>query len=147
MEIRELAENELDKLLSLYSHLHAFDDPLPEAAVVAGVWRDIRKNPLLKYFGVFLGGELVSACTLTVIPNLTRGCRSYGIIEYVVTHGDFRRKGYGRALLHHALAYAWSRNCYKVVLTTGRKDEGICRFYGAAGFDGHAKQAFVARPA
>ena len=48
MEIRELAENELDKLLSLYSHLHAFDDPLPEAAVVAGVWRGYSEEPFAK---------------------------------------------------------------------------------------------------
>lgn len=35
---------------------------------------------------------------------------------------------------------------YKVMLLTGRKDEGTFKFYESAGFDRHTKQAFVARP-
>jgi hypothetical protein len=49
--------------------------------------------------------------------------------------------------LKEALADAWAARCYKVVLLTGRKDEATLRFYEAAGFDGNAKQAFVAKPA
>ena len=37
-------------------------------------------------------------------------------------------------------------NCYKAMLLTGRKNEGIYRFYESAGFDRHAKQTFVAKP-
>ncbi|MFH0941592.1 MAG: GNAT family N-acetyltransferase [Chloroflexota bacterium] len=146
MEIREIKEAEPGELLNLYSHLHSSDDPLPEKAVVDAVWQDILANPNLKYFGLYADSKLVSSCTISVIPNLTRGCRPYGVIENVVTHRDFRRKGYGRAVLRHALEYAWSRNCYKVMLQTGRKDEGTFRFYESAGFDRHAKQAFLAKP-
>ena len=146
MNIREIAVSELEKLLSLYEYLPPSDEPRPERAVIEAGWRDMKKNPLLRCFGGFIGETLISSCMLTIIPNLTRGCRPYGVIENVVTHGDFRRKGHGRSLLHHVLAYAWSRNCYKVMLMTGRKDEGINRFYEAAGFDRHAKQAFLARP-
>lgn len=81
-----------------------------------------------------------------VIPNLTRGGRPYGLIENVVTHADFRKRGIGKALLAHTLAYAWSVHCYKVMLMTGRKDEATLRFYEGAGFDRHSKQAFVAKP-
>jgi hypothetical protein len=52
-----------------------------------------------------------------------------------------RQSGPGAALKH-----AWDRNCYKVMLLTGRKNEGIYRFYESAGFDRHAKQAFLAKP-
>ena len=41
------------------------------------------------------------------------------------------------------MTYAWSRNCYKVMLLTGRKNEATYRFYESAGFDRHAKQAFT----
>ena len=145
MEIREMLESELDELLELHTHLHACDDPLPAREEVEAVWRGIQGNPDLKYFGVFVDGALVSACTLTVIPNLTRGCRPYGVIENVVTHPEFRRKGYGRAVLMHALDHAWQRKCYKVMLLTGRKDENTYRFYESAGFDRHLKQAFLAK--
>jgi hypothetical protein len=45
-----------------------------------------------------------------------------------------------------ALSVAWRQHCYKVMLLTGRKDEGTLRFYEQAGFDRHEKQAFVAKP-
>ena len=146
MEIREIEENELNELLDLYSHLHSWDDPLPKIGVVSAIWREIQASPNIKYFGLYVDGRLVSSCTISIIPNLTRGCRPYGVIENVVTHKDFRRKGYGSDILVHALEYAWSRDCYKVMLQTGRKDEATFRFYESVGFDRHEKQAFLARP-
>jgi GNAT superfamily N-acetyltransferase len=137
----------LDALLALYRHLNPSDALLPERAVVESVWQELLASPRYKYFGVYLANELVSSCTLCVIPNLTRACRPYGLIENVVTHRDHRNKGYGRAVLAHALSYAWSQHCYKVMLLTGRKEEAVNRFYESAGFDRNEKQAFVARPA
>ena len=145
MEIREIAESELNDLLSLYSHLHASDEPVDSADVAEATWSRIQADPRIRYFGVYLDQQLVAACTICVIPNLTRGCRPYGIIENVVTHADFRREGHGSAVLKRALQYAWSQGCYKVMLLTGRKDEGIYQFYESAGFNMHAKQAFVVR--
>ena len=147
MMIREMQESELPDLLGLYGHLHTSDDPLPAQDVVDGVWRQIQERPDLVYFGAFVDGALVSTCTLSIIPNLTRGCRPYGVIENVVTAPAFRRQGFARAALQHALDQAWSRGCYKVMLLTGRKDEQTYRFYESAGFDRHAKQAFLAKPA
>ncbi len=146
MNIREIAASELQELLSLYEHLHTSDDPPPDRTVLESLWQDIQKNPLLKYFGGFIDDKLISACTLTITPNLTRGCHPYGVIENVVTHRDFRRKGHGRSVLNHALSYAWKQSCYKVMLMTGRKDEGTYRFYESVGFDRNAKQAFLAKP-
>lgn len=143
--IRELKATELSKLLDLYSHLHESDDLLPEINKVEQLWDTIQKNQDLKYFGVFNGDELISSCTLSTIPNLTRGCRPYGVIENVVTHPRHRRKGFGKAVLQHALTESWAADCYKVMLLTGRRDEGTYKFYESAGFDRDAKQAFVAK--
>jgi GNAT superfamily N-acetyltransferase len=82
---------------------------------------------------------------LTIIPNLTRGAQPYGVIENVVTHPDFRRQGIGTRILQAALASAWERGCYKVMLMTGRKDEATLRFYQQAGFEAGVKTAFVAK--
>jgi GNAT superfamily N-acetyltransferase len=146
METRELKATDLDELLDLYSHLHAVDDPLPERNVVEEVWHEIQDNSHFKYFGAFVNRKLVSSCTLSVIPNLTRGCRPYGVIENVVTHHDYRRKGYASNILKHAMSYAWHKECYKVMLLTGRKTEEIYKFYESVGFDRYAKQAFLAKP-
>jgi GNAT superfamily N-acetyltransferase len=147
VNIREIRSDELQLLLSLYAHLHGRDDPPPSAAVAEAVWSEALANPRIKYFGGFASVSLVSSCTLTVIPNLTRACRPYGVIENVVTHTMHRGQGWGKAVLAHALDDAWRQNCYKVMLLTGRKDEATLRFYERAGFDQHDKQAFVAKPA
>jgi GNAT superfamily N-acetyltransferase len=146
-EIRELQSHELHALLGLYAHLHRQDDPLPPDAVVEAVWAEALANPRIKYYGGFEADALVTSCTLTVIPNLTRACRPYGVIENVVTHAAHRGRGWGKAVLAHALRDAWHQHCYKVMLLTGRKDDAIFRFYEGAGFDRHGKQAFVAKPA
>ena len=144
--IREIQKSELSNLLRLYEDLHESDDPLPAQSRVDRIWQRIQQNPDLRYFGAFIDNALVSTCTLSVIPNLTRGCRSYGVIENVVTARDFRRQGFGRAVLEHALGHAWAVGCYKVMLLTGRKNEETYRFYESAGFDRNAKQAFLAKP-
>lgn len=147
MNIRELTSSELPALLSLYRFLHAEDDPLPASQVVEAAWSEALTNPRCRYFGGYEDEKLVSSCTIIVVPNLTRGCRPYGLIENVVTHAEHRGKGWGKALLAHALQFAWKQGCYKVMLMTGRKDEATLRFYEAAGFDRHGKQAFIAKSA
>ena len=129
-----------------HSHMHDIDDPLPERNMVEEVWQKIQDNSCFKYFGTFVNKKLVSSCTLSVIPNLTRSCRPYGVIENVVTHSDYRRRGYASTILKYALSYAWRKECYKVMLLTGRKTEEVYRFYESAGFDRYAKQAFLAKP-
>lgn len=146
MNIRLIAASELDDLLDLYSHLHEADAPLPARSTVENVWRKIQGGPGYNCFGVFENGRLVSTCILCVLPNLTRSCRSCGVIENVVTHPDFRRRGFGKAVLGYALQHAWSQGCYKVMLLTGRKNEATFRFYESAGFDRDSKQAFLAKP-
>jgi len=147
MNIRPLTPKDLHALLELYRHLHESDSALPDTNKIDFVWSEIMSNHRLKYFGGFFAGNLVSSCTISVIPNLTRGCRPYGVIENVVTHSAYRRQGHGSAILQAALSHAWSVGCYKVMLLTGRKDEATLRFYQSAGFDPNGKQAFIAKSA
>ena len=146
MHIRRIATDELGQLLALYQHLHPQDEPLPDTATIESIWRELMANPRYQYLGVFREDRLVASCTLTLVPNLTHGCKPYGLIENVVTHADYRQRGLGKSLLRHTLEQAWAAGCYKVMLLTGRKDEATLGFYAAAGFDPNDKQAFVARP-
>jgi GNAT superfamily N-acetyltransferase len=145
MEIRVLQHNDLNQLLALYKHLNPGDKALPPQPQVDVVWDELLSSPRYRYFGGFVDAQLVSTCALTIIPNLTRGCAPYGLIENVVTHADHRNKGYGKALLQHAVESAWSDGCYKVMLMTSRKDPAVHRFYKSAGFDSGDKTAYVMR--
>ncbi|MGC9393634.1 MAG: GNAT family N-acetyltransferase [Anaerolineae bacterium] len=146
MHIREAESHELSEILALYAHLHATDEPLPDTATVAQVWKEICQDPKLHCLVAEMDGVFVASCILAIIPNLTRGARPYGLIENVVTHAKYHRQGIGTALLRHALGVAWENNCYKVMLLTGRKDEGLFRFYEKAGFLRDVKTGFIAYP-
>ncbi|MBH9553067.1 GNAT family N-acetyltransferase [Inhella sp. 4Y17] len=144
MGVRELHESDLEALLGLYAHLHE-NDPPPDRANAEAVWREALQNPRIRYFGGYEGDLLVSSCTIVLVPNLTRGCRPYALIENVVTRASSRGKGWGTRLLQEALGFAWANNCYKVMLLTGRKDAATLRFYEGAGFSREGKTGFVAR--
>ncbi|NEQ54769.1 MAG: hypothetical protein F6K11_32380 [Leptolyngbya sp. SIO3F4] len=91
METRALKSLELPQLLNLYKHLHSSDAPLPEQAIVDQTWACIQDSQNFQYFGVFDNNNLVSSCHLSIIPNLTRGCRPFGSIENGVTAPTHRQ--------------------------------------------------------
>lgn len=142
--IRPIQDNDLDALLMLYAELHPQDAARPSAQHIKKTWASMQQTPQLLTLGGFLTEALVTTCQLVVIPNLTRACHPYALIENVVTTTAQRGQGHATALLHHARELAWQQGCYKVMLLTGRKDEATLHFYEAAGFDRHAKQAFYA---
>lgn len=146
VKIREINEDGLTELINLYGHLHEADDPLPSQKKINEVWQKIKNIDAIKYFGAYTQDILVSSCTITIIPNLTRGCRPYGVIENVVVHKKHRKKGYGKSVLRYALEFAWRQNCYKVMLMTGQLPEETFRFYESVGFKKGEKQAFIAKP-
>jgi GNAT superfamily N-acetyltransferase len=86
-----------------------------------------------------------ATCLLLIVPNLTRGGRPFAVVENVVTLAEHRRKGLGMALMKAAQDRAWAANCYKIMIATGRKDEGVLRFYEEAGFKRGGKTFFEAR--
>ncbi len=138
--IRDLGIGDADALVALYQHLNAGDVPPSSEAVHA-----VFTHPGMRHFGLFAGDALIASCNLSVIPNLTRGGSSYGVIENVVTHADHRGQGHGQAVVRHAVQEGLKANCYKVVLTTGRKDPAVWAFYERCGFDPADKRAFVVR--
>ena len=78
-----------------------------------------------------------------IIPNLTRNIRPYAFIENVVTHADYRGKGYATACLNFAKELATQANCYKIMLLTGAKSESTLNFYKRAGYNCTDETAFI----
>ena len=88
-------------------------------------------------------GKIVASCVCVIIPNLTRNVRPYAFVENVVTHGEFRKKGYATACLNYAKRIAEENSCYKMMLLTGSKEERTLNFYRNAGYNSSDKTAFI----
>jgi GNAT superfamily N-acetyltransferase len=142
--VRAAAQDDLPEVLNLYRHLHP-DDPRLETATAKRVWSTLLTSRFMTVIVAEAAERLVSSCTLALVPNLSRGGRSYGVIENVVTHADYRRLGFGRRVLAHALDVAWQADCYKVLLATGSKRETTLHFYEGAGFHRGGKTTFEVR--
>lgn len=142
MDIREATRQDLYPLLELYTHLHG--NPMPrEEQKLQRLWEDILGD---KNYHILLGIEekrLVSSCVLLIVPNLTHAQRPYALVENVVTHRDFRGRGYASQLLTYAGQLAKVQHCYKIMLMTGSKEESVLGFYRRAGYNSYDKTAFV----
>ena len=126
LTIRRATRKDLPELIQLYRHLVPGDEPLDDEK--AGlIWDRFSR---IDGGSIFLGVcdvNLVATFTLVVIPNFVRSGASDALIVNVVTHSDFRGRGYGKAVLAHAVETAWSLGCYKVMLLTGSKDPATPR--------------------
>ena len=86
-------------------------------------------------------GKVVSTVQMAIIENLTHNVKPFAVIENVVTHKDYRNKGYASALLEKASEIAKERNCYKISLETGSNRESTLNFYRKNGFVIDAKHS------
>lgn len=89
--------------------------------------------------------SVVSTVQMAIIESLTHNIRPFAVIENVVTHIDYRNKGYASALLDKASAIAKERRCYKVFLETGSNNESTLNFYRNNGFEIDKKHSCLKR--
>jgi inorganic pyrophosphatase/GNAT superfamily N-acetyltransferase len=131
MNVRLAESADLPALLDLYRHLHPSDAPLREPELA---WERMLAHPGLSCIVVSTEGVLVSSCCLVIVPNLTRDGKPYALIDNVVTHANFRRRGFGRAAITRAMALAWEAGCYKAMLLSGSQRLETHQFYLQCGF-------------
>ena len=140
--VREIDCNELTELLELYLHLH--ENTVPDTTeILNNAWNTIVQDKNDHIIVNEVNGKIVSSCVCVIIPNLTRDVRPYAFIENIVTHKDYRGKGYATQCLNYAKGIAIKENCYKMMLLTGSKDDKTLSFYNNAGYNSADKTAFI----
>ena len=91
--VREARESELSGLLELYLDLD--EKTIPEQTDhLTHTWRKMLEDKNHHVIVNVVEGKVVSSCICVIIPNLTRGVRPYAFVENVVTHRDYRGRGY-----------------------------------------------------
>ena len=140
--IREAKNEDLPQILELYLHLHETSVP-EQSENLSKTWTQIIDDENHHLIVCQEDGKIVSSCVCVIIPNLTRGVRPYAFVENVVTHADYRGKGYATACLNYARELAQKENCYKMMLLTGSKSHKTMEFYQNAGYNSTDKTAFI----
>ena len=138
-----LLENELLSLLELYKQLNPEDNIIDEFTA-KNIWKRIEAQNI-KYFIAKENGKIIASCYICIILNLTRGGKSIGFIENVITDIEYKGKGIGKNIVENAIKYAREQNCYKILLQSGNRRTDAHGFYESMGFDGESKRAFEMR--
>ena len=99
--IREADKKDLHEILQLYLYLHEEDIP-EDSEHLRSAWDEIINDENHHLVVCEVDGKIVASCVCVIIPNLTRNVRPYAFIENVVTHRDYRKKGYATACLNYA---------------------------------------------
>ena len=140
--VREALKGDLNQLLDLYIFLHK-EDTFDNLEHLKDVWNEIMEDKNHHIIVNDINGKIVSSCVYVIIPNLTRGGRPYAFIENVVTHIEYRNKGYATECLNYAKEIAINNNCYKMMLLTGSKRQTTLDFYKTAGYNSNDKTVFI----
>ena len=140
---RPARADDLHSLLALFAASDVSRSAEPERA--AQIWAETLAREGLAVFVSDVDSRIVATCMLISAPNLPRGGQAHGIIENVATHPDFQGRGHGRAVIAAALDEAWRRDCYHVLMQSGRADPNVHRFYKACGFVPGLRTAYCAR--
>jgi glucosamine-phosphate N-acetyltransferase len=136
-EVREIKESDLKKgyfsTLKNLSELGSVEESMERAEQILN---NIISNPLHRIFVAIdkETSEVIGATTLLVEQKFIHSGGKAGHIEDVVTRKGFEGLGIGSALISHALHFAKTAGCYKVVLDCS--DTNI-KFYQKAGFKVH----------
>lgn len=140
--VREAVKEDLEQVLRLYLHLHEQSVPALSEHLMS-TWNQIVEDENHHLIIKTVENKIVSSCVCVVIPNLTRNVRPYAFVENVVTHGDYRGRGYATECLNYAKEIAVKQNCYKIMLLTGSKEQKTLEFYRKAGYNSADKTAFI----
>ena len=135
--------SDLRRLLDLFreSEVSSIVEPPDHAE---RIWAEILAREGVAVFVSDASVKIAATCMLITAPNLLRGGRGHGFLENVVTHREFRGQGHGRAVVQAALTEAWARDCYHVLLQSGRNDPRVRRFYEGCGFEPGVRIGYVA---
>lgn len=136
MIIRKAQNKDADDLKTLYFEYLTHFPPKEDQDMQ--LWKQLldkfEKDENMHLLVAEEGGKVVSSVQMAIIESLTHNVRPFAVVENVVTHIDYRNRGYASALLKQASEIAKTHNCYKIFLETGSNKESTLNFYRNNGF-------------
>lgn len=147
MNIRKAKASDAEALKVLYfEHLTRFP---PQEEQDMSLWmsklRKFEKDDNMYLLVLEADNKVVASVQMAIIESLTHNVSPFAIVENVVTHADYRNRGYASALLARATEIAKEKGCYKLSLETGSNKESTLNFYRNNGFEIDKKHSCLKR--
>ncbi len=142
--IREINKDDFQGLSELYTHLHG-NKPITRNEKNESIWNAILSDENHHIIVAEEDGKIVSSCVCIIVPNLTHNQQPYALIENVVTHKDYRKRGLASQCMAFAKQIAHEKNCYKIMLLTGTRKRSTHRFYRKNGYNSIEKTGYIQR--
>jgi GNAT superfamily N-acetyltransferase len=141
VSIRPCLEGDLPAIAALLSQLHPDEDPLdPSSPSVRRAWKAVLARPDERWLlAAVRDGIPVGTIDCVLVPNLTHGGATYGVVENLVVDRHSRRGGIGSALMAAVIERAHRAGCYKVQLMSHADRTDAHAFYQRAGFTPSAR--------
>lgn len=130
MEVTIATKSDIDDVLALQDQIYRIDKVHPDSAQILSDLIDAN------YCDVIVAKEdnkVVGTGVILYLPIPAHG-KPYAFLEGMVVDVKHRRKGVGSALTQKAIDLAKSKNCYKIIFTSGMDREEIHNFYEKHGF-------------
>lgn len=147
MNIRKAKASDAEALKILYfEHLTRFP---PQEEQDMSLWMSklskFEKDENMYLLVLETDDKVVASVQMAIIESLTHNVRPFAIVENVVTHADYRNRGYASALLEKVTEIAKEKGCYKMSLETGSNKESTLNFYRNNGFEIDKKHSCLKR--
>lgn len=143
IEICEATISDLPSVLLLYSHLGMDDGNVLALKDAKKIFNKIKKYPNYKIFTGKMNKEIIGTFALLIIDNIGHMGAPSGLIEDLVVHPEYKRKGIGKLMVNFALDYCRNMGCYKAALSSNINREDAHAFYKALGFRLHGYSFMV----
>ena len=147
MNIRKAKASDAEALKILYfEHLTRFPPPEEkDMALLMSKLSKFEKDENMYLLVLETNDTVVASVQMAIIESLTHNVSPFAIVENVVTHADYRNRGYASALLAKATEIAKEKGCYKMSLETGSNKESTLNFYRNNGFEIDKKHSCLKR--
>ena len=91
------------------------------------------ENPACSVLVARLDDKIIGTATIYFIDVAAHG-QPYAFLEGLVIHEDHRGNGHGTAFFKECTKIAKTKNCYKMIFTSGTDREDAHKFYEKLGF-------------